>query len=111
MANSGAKAAKLPSLDSSPTVNGDRTVPPNDESPDGAKWRRTQDVLAAFSPAQQSRFSEASTDLSDSRAQSPRGDEDDSAENSPDEGPSRGRLPESDEECLRAQLNEGQVEM
>ncbi len=50
-------------------VNGERPMlAANDEPSDGSRWRRGQDALAAFSPAQQSRFSEASTDLSDSRA-------------------------------------------
>ncbi len=52
----------------SPVINGDRTVQPSDETADAARWRRGQEALASFSPMQQSRFSEASTDLSDSRA-------------------------------------------
>ncbi|KAI3477817.1 hypothetical protein L1887_60326 [Cichorium endivia] len=39
-------------------VNGDRAMlAANDELSDGSRWRRGQDALAAFSPAQQSRFS------------------------------------------------------
>lgn len=53
---------------SSPISRGERTVQSSENLEDGIRWKRTQDVLAAFSPAQQSRFSEASTDLSDSRA-------------------------------------------
>ncbi|KAJ1020645.1 hypothetical protein NDA16_004038 [Ustilago loliicola] len=58
---------RQPSL-SSPISNGERTVQSSEDLHDGIRWKRNQDVFAAFSPAQQSRFSEASTDLSDSRA-------------------------------------------
>ncbi|SPO26055.1 uncharacterized protein UTRI_02329 [Ustilago trichophora] len=60
--------SKQSSLAASPAINGERTVQPTDEGADGMRWRRSQDALAALSPLQQSRFSEASTDLSDSRA-------------------------------------------
>ncbi|SPC61592.1 uncharacterized protein UHOD_03279 [Ustilago sp. UG-2017b] len=53
---------------SSPISNGERTVQSSEDLSDANRWKRSQDVLAAFSPAQQSRFSEASTDFSDSRA-------------------------------------------
>uniref|UniRef100_V5GM60 Uncharacterized protein n=2 Tax=Kalmanozyma brasiliensis (strain GHG001) TaxID=1365824 RepID=V5GM60_KALBG len=52
----------------SPVINGERTVQASDETADAARWRRGPESLATFSPLQQSRFSEASTDLSDSRA-------------------------------------------
>lgn len=52
----------------SPAFNGERTLQSSDESADVVKWRRSQEALATFSPLQQSRFSEASTDRSDSRA-------------------------------------------
>ena len=58
-----APAAKRPTP-ASPA--NDRTVRTSEEGSDAL--RRSQDALAALSPAQQSRFSEASTDLSDSRA-------------------------------------------
>ncbi|GAC94979.1 hypothetical protein PHSY_002552 [Pseudozyma hubeiensis SY62] len=60
-------ASKPPSR-TSPAVNGERTLHPIDETADAARWRRGQEALATFSPLQQSRFSEASTDRSDSRA-------------------------------------------
>ncbi|KAJ9476292.1 hypothetical protein PHBOTO_006403, partial [Pseudozyma hubeiensis] len=60
--------ASKPPNRTSPAVNGERTLHPIDESADAAKWRRGHETLATFSPLQQSRFSEASTDRSDSRA-------------------------------------------
>ncbi|CDW94899.1 hypothetical protein, partial [Sporisorium scitamineum] len=53
----------------SPAIGGERAVhPPPEEASDATRWRRSQEALPALSPLQQSRFSEASTDFSDSRA-------------------------------------------
>ena len=60
-ASTGGNASK-PSNRATPALNGEQ------EGAEVARWRRSQEAIATLSPLQQSRFSEASTDLSDSRA-------------------------------------------